>query len=150
MSDWVVWSILAGALVILEMFTGTFYLLMFAVGMAAGGAAAWLGLGLLAQIIIAAVVCVAATVALRRTRFGRKEDKVRARMDPNVVLDIGRMLDVPAWQTRAGVHTARIRYRGADWDVQLDEKEKAVPVAGMFVITEVRGNTLIVRNREGA
>ncbi|HCN90871.1 MAG TPA: NfeD family protein, partial [Oxalobacteraceae bacterium] len=37
MTDWIVWSVLAGILVILELFTGTFYLLMIAIGFAAGG-----------------------------------------------------------------------------------------------------------------
>jgi len=40
MSNWMVWSLLAGAVVILEMLTGTFYLLMVALGLLAGAIAA--------------------------------------------------------------------------------------------------------------
>lgn len=33
MDDWMTWFVLAGVLVVLELFTGTFYLLMIAVGL---------------------------------------------------------------------------------------------------------------------
>ena len=34
MTDWIAWFVAAGILVIFEVFTGTFYLLMIAVGLA--------------------------------------------------------------------------------------------------------------------
>ena len=37
MDDWVNWMIGAGILVVAELFTGTFYLLMIAIGLACGG-----------------------------------------------------------------------------------------------------------------
>ncbi|MGH8809870.1 MAG: NfeD family protein, partial [Noviherbaspirillum sp.] len=37
MADWMIWFSLAGILVISEMFSGTFYLLMIGIGLAAGG-----------------------------------------------------------------------------------------------------------------
>ncbi len=70
------------------------------------------------QLIVAAVVGVAATVALRRSRFGRRR-KTDAARDPNVNLDIGqtRARARVAWQRCAG--HARAMYRGALWDVEL-------------------------------
>ena len=37
MSDWIHWLIATGGVVVLELFTGTFYLLMVSLGFAAGG-----------------------------------------------------------------------------------------------------------------
>ena len=138
MADWSYWAFAAGATVILELFTGTFYLLMIAIGMSSGALAALLGFGMEAQTLLAAVVGVAATVLLRRSRFGKPENRVRAERDPNVNLDIGQTVNVPAWQDGA----ARVMYRGALWDVELEPG--STPAPGQYTIREVRGSRLIV------
>jgi membrane protein implicated in regulation of membrane protease activity len=138
MADWSYWAFAAGATVILELFTGTFYLLMIAIGMASGVLAALLGFGMEVQTVLAAVVGVAATALLRRSRFGRQEGRVQAGRDPNVNLDIGQTVTVPAWQDGA----ARVMYRGALWDVELEPG--SAPAPGQYTIREVRGSRLIV------
>lgn len=139
MNLWMIWLALAGALVVFELFTGTFYVLMIAVGMAVGALAAVLGLGVPAQIAIAAVVGVLATGLLHRSRFGRPLKRGAAR-DPNVNLDIGQTLEVDTWHDGK----ARVMYRGAMWD--LDLAPGAIPGAGTFRIVEVQGSRLIVAN----
>lgn len=138
MADWSYWLAAAGLTVILELFTGTFYLLMVAVGLLAGSAAALLGFGEAVQLVVAALVGVGATVALRRSRFGKLHGQVQAGRDPNVNLDIGQTVHVPAWQDGA----ARVMYRGALWDVELAPGAAAAP--GQYTIREVRGSRLIV------
>jgi membrane protein implicated in regulation of membrane protease activity len=139
MTDWMMWSVMAGVAVIFEMFTGTFYLLMIAVGFAAGGVAAWLGFPNAAQLITAGVVGIVAVYALRRSRFGKRlEPGVEPGRDPNVNLDIGQSLTIDQWHHGA----ARVMYRGAMWDVNIAEGEESLP--GSYVIREVRGNRLIV------
>ena len=49
------WWIMAGITVAAELLIGSFYLLMIALGLAAGGLAAWLGFGDTAQVTIAFV-----------------------------------------------------------------------------------------------
>jgi membrane protein implicated in regulation of membrane protease activity len=137
MADWIMWLIGAGVLVILELFSGTFYLLMIAIGMAAGAATALLRVDLPGQTVVAAVVGVVATVLLRRSRFG-KTARQDAASDPNVNIDIGQSVHVPAWQDRE----ARVMYRGAMWDVELAPGVAAEP--GTFRIREIRGSRLIV------
>jgi membrane protein implicated in regulation of membrane protease activity len=137
MTAWMVWLALAGMLVILEMFFGTFHLLMIALGMAAGALAALLGLSAEVQILLAALVGAAAALALRRRR-PRKTDAAR---DPNINLDIGQSLYVSQWHEG----TARAMYRGALWDVELAHGAHAR--TGQFVIREVRGSRLIVSNQ---
>lgn len=142
MTDWMSWFVLAGVLVILEIFTGTFYLLMVGLALAAAGFAALTGAEPAMQYLIAALVGVSTTYALRRSKLGRRS-KVDATRDPGVNLDIGEKIMVKAWKSEeGGVHAARTMYRGAMWDVELTPGETAVP--GLFTIAAIRGSRLIV------
>jgi membrane protein implicated in regulation of membrane protease activity len=144
MTEWNVWFALAGSMVVLEMFTGTFYLLMIALGLAAGGLAALAGLASAWQFIAAAVVGAAATFSLRRSGLGKRE-KIDAAQDPAINLDIGQTVAVHEWIiTPDGLSTARVMYRGAMWDIEL--AHGAIAREGMFIIREVRGNRLVVAN----
>jgi membrane protein implicated in regulation of membrane protease activity len=135
------WFVAVAVLVIAELATGTFYLLMVALGLAAGGVAALSGLEPPTQTVVAAVVAIIAIVLLRRTRFGRLR-RGNAAADPGVNLDIGQELEVPAWDI---YRRARVPYRGADWTVELAPGPDAAP--GRYRIVEVRGSTLIVLPR---
>ncbi|WP_337367337.1 NfeD family protein [Noviherbaspirillum denitrificans] len=133
---------MAGVLVVLEMFTGTFYLLMIAIGLVAGGLAALAGGGTAVQLAVAGIAGAIATYGLRRSKWG-KTSRRDAQRDPNVNLDIGQTLVVDEWAgQQGGVRTARVMYRGAMWDVELDAHAQARP--GTYVIREVRGNRLVV------
>jgi membrane protein implicated in regulation of membrane protease activity len=139
MAEWMGWLVAAGVLVILELFTGTFYLLMIAIGLAVGGVVALLGAAGPVQTIVASLVGVLATALLHRSRFGRpaRHDATR---DRNVNLDIGQRLTVPGWDNGR----ARVMYRGALWDVELGQG--ATPQAGDFRIVEIQGSRLVVAN----
>ncbi len=139
MTDWMSWLVAAGILVIAELFTGTFYLLMMAVGLLAGALAAWLGLSGPLQTFAAASVGLVATAILHRSRFGRPARREATR-DSNVNLDIGQRVLVDAWTDGR----ARVMYRGALWDVELGPGSR--PEAGNFRIVEVQGSRLIVAN----
>jgi membrane protein implicated in regulation of membrane protease activity len=139
MLDWMNWLVGAGILVIAELFTGTFYLLMIAIGLAFGGIAALLGASGPIQTLVAAAVGLVATSILHRSRFGRPARQSPSR-DRNVNLDIGARVTVPAWQDGR----ARVMYRGALWDVELGPG--ALPEAGEYRIVEVQGSRLIVAN----
>ena len=137
MADWMDWLVAAGVLVVLELFTGTFYLLMIAIGLAVGGIVALAGAGTPLQAIAAAIVGVVATGLLHRSRFGRPA-RHEASRDRNVNLDIGQHVRVPAWDNGR----ARVMYRGALWDVELGQGATAHP--GDFRIVEVQGSRLVV------
>ncbi|TWI67483.1 membrane protein implicated in regulation of membrane protease activity [Pseudoduganella lurida] len=137
MADWIMWLIAAGVLVALELFSGTFYLLMLALGALAGALVAALRIDIPGQMLAAAVVGIAATVLLRRSRYGRTV-KTDSASDPSINLDIGQSIEVALWSER----TARVMYRGALWDVELAPGMPSEP--GMYVIREVRGSRLIV------
>ena len=139
--DWnapTLWWIAAGALVAAELATGTFYLLMVALGCAAGAIAAHLGLGETAQVVTAAVLGGGATFAwhLKRQREPRAAPSESNR---DVNLDIGQNVQVQAWNADG---TARVHYRGAAWSVRLAAGSMAAP--GAHVIVAVQGNELRV------
>src|SRR6478735_7202301 len=56
MADSSLWWLLAGAAVAVELVTGTFYLLMLAIGLAAAALAAHSGAGLTTQLVAAAAI----------------------------------------------------------------------------------------------
>ncbi len=127
------WWVLAVALGIAELATGSFYMLVLAAGAAAAGVVAFLGFGLAAQFSCAAVVSAGGAVLVRRLR--RRPEA--AHRNPDVNLDIGQSVDVVQWNADG---RSRVSYRGALWDVELMPGEPAVP--GRFVIREVEGNRL--------
>jgi membrane protein implicated in regulation of membrane protease activity len=141
MMDWAIWFVLAGLAIGVELFTGTFYLLMIAIGLVVGGGVALLGGALEWQFLTAAIVGFVAVGLLRRSHFGKMNKEAAAR-DPNVLLDIGQTVHVELWSDLDGTPTSRVRYRGAEWDVEL-APGNAVQ-AGQFIIREIRGSRLIV------
>ena len=142
MNAWMSWLAFAGVVVILELFTGTFYLLMVALGLLAGALAAWCNVSASLQMIVAAIVGTGATLALHKSKFGWREKQDVSR-DPNVNMDIGQSIKVEFWEDQGnGKFTARAMYRGAMWDVDLSH---SAAFAGMFIIEEVKGSRLIVR-----
>jgi membrane protein implicated in regulation of membrane protease activity len=134
-----IWWIAVGALLIGELATGTFYLLMVACGCAAAGIVRLAGASIEVQWAVAAIVAAIAVVLLRRSRYGGRLARVDAASNPDINLDIGETLDVESWHGRV----ARATYRGTQWDVDLAEGE--VEQAGRFRITEMRGSRLVVR-----
>ena len=132
------WWVGAGVLVIAELMTGTFYLLMIAAGFLAGLVAYAFGVPLDQQFAIAAGVALVAVVALRRMRSSRRRRGADLSRDPDVNLDIGATLAVAGWRDGR----ARAMYRGAQWDVELAPGEP--DDAPLYEITALRGNCLIV------
>ena len=127
------WWVLAAALVGTELFTGTFYLLALGVAFALGGLAAWLGAGVSSQMLIAATFAVAGTILAHQWR------RLHALPPPQAGLDIGQEVHVLAWNDNG---TARVNYRGTQWDAEL-----ASPAAARgqtMYIVDTRGSTLIV------
>lgn len=144
MTAWIIWFALAAILLIFDMATGTFYLLVMAVAAVAAGAAALAGMGLALQFLLAAIVGVTGTFVLRKRRSGNLRT-VDSSADPNINLDIGQTLAVEEWNTATRPPTARVMYRDTPWDVELSTDAAAVP--GYFIIREVHGSRLVVSNK---
>src|SRR5262245_12483158 len=145
MSEDVLWAILGLALVIIELMTGTFYLLV--LGIAAFGAAlvAWLGNGFGVQAIVAAVISVAGCYGVHVYRARN----MKGQMAP---VDAGQPASFESWVDQ-GARRARVRYRGASWEamVEGDPGENAAPEPGASrYVVATHGNTLNVSTRRPA
>ncbi len=132
------WWVAAGVAVAAELATGTFYLLMVALGLAAGALAAHLGAEAPAQWIAAALVGAATTAAWhwKRARAPRSAPAERNR---DVNLDIGERVQVTAWNPDG---TARVQYRGTQWSARLQPGAAAAP--GEHRVAAVEGNWLVL------
>src|SRR5215207_6566591 len=130
-----VWWVAAGIAVAAELGTGTFYLLMIALGLAAGAVAAHLGLGAPTQLVVAAIVGGGATALWywKRRLAGPSDDRA-PHQNRDVNLDIGELVHVPAW---GADRTARVQYRGSGWTARLSPGAPAV--AGEHVVVAVEG-----------
>lgn len=135
-SNPVQWWIAAALLVALELGSGSFYLLMLALGAAAGALAAHLGLAQPAQWSAAALVGAGSVVVLYLVRRRRPQRSPQANRDIN--LDIGSLVDVERWDAGGG---ARVRWRGTEWQARIGRGQ---PVPGRFRITAVDANTLVL------
>lgn len=137
MQAYVGWFIAGFVLLVAELMTGTFYLMVIAAAFACAGVAALLGWPLVVQFTIAAVIGFGGSVGLRKSRFG----KASTTANPLQQMDAGQRVHVDAWNEN---RSARANYRGAPWDVELAAGEAAV--GGEFEIVEVRANRLVVKH----
>ena len=139
--DWnwaTTWWIAAGVLVAAELATGTFYLLMLAVGAAAGALAAHLALSPTGQVLAAALVGGAAVVAWHRHR-SKTPRAAPVASNPDVNLDIGQSVQVDAWSSDG---RAQVQYRGAAWQARFIGSTPAE--SGRHVIRAVEGSCLLL------
>ena len=132
------WWVAAGVVVAAELATGTFYLLMIALGLVAGAMGATLAFGSVAQVLIAAIVGGGATALWHWKRYRHpRSEPVASNRDAN--LDIGERVKVAGWDTD---RSARVPYRGSLWTARL--APGAAPAAGEFIVVAVEGNWLVL------
>ena len=140
-SDSTLWWLITGALVAFELLTGTFYLLMFALGAVGGALAAHLGLSVSGQIVCAAVIGGGA-VAIWHFRRSRQPPGQPASSNPDVNIDIGSRVLVAEWRPDG---SARVSFRGADWDARHVGGGPAM--AGEHRIRAIEGNCLLLERQ---
>ena len=139
MADSSIWWLLTGLAVAMELMTGTFYLLMFAAGLAGAAIAAHLGLSVTAQVVIAAVVGGGAVIAWHFLR-GKKMPGKHAEFNSDVNMDIGQSVYIETWLPDG---TSNIKYRGSSWTAQLQAGSSSD--AGNYCIEQITGSRLIVK-----
>ncbi|MDB5742348.1 MAG: hypothetical protein JWR68_663 [Polaromonas sp.] len=139
MSDATIWWVLAGCAVALELATGTFYLIMLGLGLAAGALAAHAGLTQVSQVLIAAAMGGGA-VAAWHWGHSKSPAPTAANSNPDVHLDIGESVHVVGWNPDG---TASVHFRGAQWTaIAADPNTAGNP--GNFRITGMQGNRLVI------
>lgn len=138
MPESTLWWLLTGIAVAVELLTGTFYLLMLAIGLAAAALAAHAGAATTLQLVTAALVGGGAVGAWHLKR-GRLPRGPAASANRDVNLDVGETLHIEVWNADG---TANVKYRGANWTVVA--AEGAPQTAGAYRVSEVIGSRLVV------
>jgi len=139
MADYYIWLIAGLGLVITELVSGTFFLLVLGIAAFAGAAVAWAGQGIWLQAITAALFAVAGVVWVHYWRKGSAAQQ----MPP---LDVGQMAVFEAWVSPEA-RQARVKYRDTTWDAHFEGFEDA-QAGDVFYIVAVKGSTLEVsKNR---
>ena len=138
MAESTIWWVITGITIAGELVLGTFYLLMLALGMAAAAISAHLGASTMVQMVIAAAVGGASVVAwyFRKKNYSTEP---QAQANPNVVMDVGELVLVNAWNPDG---TAHVHYRGSQWTVF--HRPGVTPSTGAHRVAEMVGSRLLV------
>jgi membrane protein implicated in regulation of membrane protease activity len=138
MEHYLAWAIVGLVLVITELLTGTFYLLVLGVAGFGSALAAWIGFDFGAQAVAFFVVAGVGSYAVHAYRA-----KNQAQQMPSI--DAGQPANFENWVDQ-GAGLARVRYRGASWEARLDGEAALQPGAVVYVLA-TEGNTLKVSAR---
>lgn len=135
MDDMQLWFLAAGLLVIGELLTGTFYLLVIGIAFALAGLAAWQHWPLWAQLALASGLTITHVVLLhqrRNSRYPAAEEN----------LDLGQPVEIIHWLSS---DHARVRYRGSEWNARLMSPATS-HTDTLFIIRDMEGSTLVIDN----
>ena len=141
MENYHYWLIAGFVLVITELVTGTFFLLVIGLAAFAAAAAAYLGAGFWVQAIIASVVAVAGVALVSKRKLGAPETSGAS----GGSLDFGHPVMFESWTSEAD-GLARVNYRGSTWDAVVAGAHASGDREGsaVYFIYGMEGNTLRV------
>jgi membrane protein implicated in regulation of membrane protease activity len=114
MAAYLLWAIAGFVLIIAELVTGTFYLLVFGVAALVGALVAYLGGAFWVQAILTAA---AALIGIYAVHMWWQKNPKDAKSDNS--LEVGQAVVLEEWVNQAS-GTARVRYRGSSWDAQVE------------------------------
>lgn len=141
MESYLWWAIAGMALIIVELVTGTFYLLVIGIAGLAGAGVSYLNYSFWVQAVAAMAVATVGVVLVNRYRTSQpKSDSASLDVGQNVVLD--------SWVSEKD-RLARVRYRNALWDAKVLD-EQATGTGQVLTIQKVEGNTLYVTKTRSA
>ena len=129
------WLIAGFILIIFELVTGTFYLVVLGIAAFAGAGVAYAGGAFVWQALAAGLVAVAGVVWVHLVRKSISPKRMQG-------LDFGQPTAFESWVNKSTAQ-ARVRYRDAQWDAQVAGDASGEPGEILYIIS-VDGNTLKV------
>ena len=135
------WLIAAVILVVLEMFVGTFYLLVIAAALASVGLTEWLfATGMEFNLALLGVLCLGGIFLARRYQKHRASDHVQV----NLPLDINQAVKI---EQHLHDNVYQVHYRGTVWQAQLqDTQDIDIDIGQTAYISARHGNVLHIRS----
>jgi membrane protein implicated in regulation of membrane protease activity len=137
-ADWVIWLVVAGGLLLAELFTLTFVLGMFSVAAVVAAGAAALGLPLAGEI---AVFVGASGVLWFLVKPLERAHRRQPALPTGVAALEGRHAVVVA---EVGPHTGRVQIGGESWAARALAPGMVIPAGSNVSVAQVDGATLVV------
>ena len=137
MELWLVWIVAGFALVIAELISGTFYLLVIGAGAFAGALVAWMGANLLVQAVVGSIIAVAGAIWVHHWHSRQKSGDAQSNF-----LDRGQPVVLEGWANESA-DIARVKYRGTSWDARVVRGAHPAPGTTLYIEGQ-EGNTLVV------
>jgi membrane protein implicated in regulation of membrane protease activity len=138
MEPWLVWVVAGLALVIAELVTGTFYLLVIGAGAFAAAIVSYFEGSLVWQAVVGGVVAVVGAWVVHLWHASRPKTPQGSNF-----LDRGQPVVLEGWANETA-RIARVKYRGSTWEARLSKPEDR-PVPGTTLYIEAQdGSTLVV------
>ena len=134
-----VWTVVAAALAVIEMTTGTLVFIMLAVGAAAAAGAAGLGADPIVQLIAFSGVSVATLLAVRPAAVKRLHNAPEHRMGVEAL--VGREAIVVQ---RVDGQDGRVRISGEIWSARAYDGHSEYEVGSRVDIAQIEGATALV------
>jgi membrane protein implicated in regulation of membrane protease activity len=141
MEPFLVWIVVGIVLVVAELLTGTFYLVVLGTAGFVAAAVAYFGGTFILQILVAGGIAVAGVLWIRAHR--------RKNATPDMPsLDVGQAVTLDSWVNRDD-GLARVVYRDALWDAHVEGEVRGERGELLF-IRRVDGSTLLVAKQKSA
>jgi membrane protein implicated in regulation of membrane protease activity len=115
-------------LVVVELMTGTFYLLILGIAAGIGSLVAFLDQPLWIQAVIAAIAAVVGGILVNRYHRA-----VNASSPKDTANDVGQTVTIESWVSESQ-RLARVRYRGTTWDADVLGNDRAEVGARLYVV----------------
>jgi membrane protein implicated in regulation of membrane protease activity len=139
MELWLIWVIAGFVLVIAELLTGTFYLLVLGIAAFAGGAVAWIGGNGIAQVGIAGMVALIGAWLVHMWHDRQPKDTPGA----SNFLDRGQAVVMESWANEEA-RLVRVKYRGTTWDARVAAATQPLAPGATLYIEGQEGGMLLV------
>lgn len=141
MTTWLLWLLISGSLIIAEIFTLSFYLLLAAIGALVASGLAATGFDTTTQIVIATLVTLAGWIFLNKFKPQNRHPDHRS--NPDLNMDIGTTVRILSISADGKIS---VLLRGARWDARIENNE-TTDVTATYTITKIDGSTLILTKK---
>lgn len=138
LSLYLLWLVVGALLIVGELMTGTFYLLIFGLAAWAAAAVAYVGHGLNYQLVVLVAFALVGLVLVRRYGKNWRGSGSTASDD----LDVGNEVRIDMVVDHTHL---KVFYRGATWDAVVGTGDTTgIHVGDLGVIRALQGNTLVI------
>ena len=139
MENYLVWLLIGFGLIIMELLTGTFYLLVLGIAAFGGAMAAYSGQGFEIQIIATAVVASIGSYLVHAYHVRNAQQQMQC-------IDFAQPVKFEAWVDQ-GARIARVLYRGAPWEAKVQGDAPVEPGGSLYILATDRNTLTVTKNR---